>query len=111
MESIRACRSQHTHSTSYSRDENVSGQNETGDIKTTHTADDGPPRSSGVLNVVAMDEHIPMILKAKEIVPRLVNSRLKDGCRQRRHSEINAPNHCVIHVPCSLDPGAQRHRR
>jgi hypothetical protein len=44
-----------------------------------HTTDEGPPRRSGVLSVVAMQEGIPMMLNAKLIVAKLVNSRLKEG--------------------------------
>jgi hypothetical protein len=70
-------------------------------IGQTYTALAGPPSRKGVLNVVAIDEHIPTILQdqiqksnilelsmqrtccihlnAKEIVPRFVNSRLNEG--------------------------------
>jgi hypothetical protein len=44
-----------------------------------HTALAGPPSRRGVLKVVAIDEHIPIIEKANEIVARFVNSRLNEG--------------------------------
>lgn len=43
------------------------------------TALAGPPDKSGVLKVVAMEEQRPMIEKAKEIVPKFVNSRVKES--------------------------------
>jgi hypothetical protein len=44
-----------------------------------HVTDAGPPSKSGVLNVVAILEHKPIILNAKLMVAKLENSLLKEG--------------------------------
>lgn len=43
-----------------------------------------------MLNVVAILEHNPMMLNAKLIVARLVNSRLKDGLYPRATNSLSS---------------------